>query len=100
MTGAGDGSLKVAGISPEISARSLASTLVTSQRKTAHGGTVGVVKQRPSEARVSLKSGEVLSLSIATTLDPIDLWNKWPWVLAFVLVLAGEWVLRKRRGLL
>ena len=72
MTGAGNGSLRVAESSPEISARSLASTLVPSERKKAHGGTLGVVKQRPSEARVSLKSGEALSLSIAPALDPIE----------------------------
>jgi len=33
------------------------------------------------------------------TLQPLVLWNKWPLLLLFLTLLVGEWMLRKRRGL-
>jgi hypothetical protein len=33
------------------------------------------------------------------TLPPIPLWNRWPVSLMFLALLIGEWVLRKRRGM-
>ena len=33
------------------------------------------------------------------TLPPIPLWNKWPLVLLFLVLLIGEWLLRKRGGM-
>lgn len=33
------------------------------------------------------------------TLPPIPLWNKWPLVLLFLALLIGEWLLRKRGGM-
>jgi hypothetical protein len=38
----------------------------------------------------------------AVPLEPLPaapLWNRWPLLLAFVLLLSGEWLLRKRQGL-
>ena len=32
-------------------------------------------------------------------LPPIELWNRWPLLLAFVALLVGEWLLRKRQGM-
>ncbi len=32
-------------------------------------------------------------------LPPAPLWNRWPLLLAFVLLLSGEWLLRKQQGL-
>jgi hypothetical protein len=34
------------------------------------------------------------------SLEPIVLWNKWPLLALFLVLIVGEWVLRKRRGLL
>ncbi len=34
------------------------------------------------------------------SLPPLVLWNRWPLLLAFVLLLAAEWTLRKWRGML
>jgi hypothetical protein len=33
------------------------------------------------------------------TLPSIPLWNRWPVVLAFLLLIVAEWVMRKRRGM-
>lgn len=33
-------------------------------------------------------------------LPPIKLWNRWPVLLAIMLLLTGEWLLRKRQGML
>jgi hypothetical protein len=33
-------------------------------------------------------------------LPPIKLWNWWPVLLAIVLLLTGEWLMRKRLGML
>jgi hypothetical protein len=33
------------------------------------------------------------------TLPPISLWNKWPLLLAFLVLLISEWLLRKRGGM-
>ena len=33
------------------------------------------------------------------TLSPMPLWNKWPFVLLFLVLLVGEWLLRKRGGM-
>jgi hypothetical protein len=33
------------------------------------------------------------------TLPPVPLWNKWPFVLVFLILLVGEWLLRKRGGM-
>jgi hypothetical protein len=32
-------------------------------------------------------------------LPPLPLWNRWPLLLAFLVLLAGEWILRKRGGM-
>ena len=34
------------------------------------------------------------------TLPPLPLWNKWPVLLLFLGLLTGEWLLRKRKGML
>jgi hypothetical protein len=34
------------------------------------------------------------------TLPPMPLWNKWPVLLLFLCVLSGEWLLRKKGGML
>ncbi len=34
------------------------------------------------------------------TLPPLPLWNKWPLLLAFLVLLIGEWILRKRGGMI
>lgn len=34
------------------------------------------------------------------TLPPIVLWNKWPVLMLFLTLIVGEWVLRKRKGML
>jgi hypothetical protein len=34
------------------------------------------------------------------TLPPIVLWNQWPLLLLFLTLIVGEWVLRKRTGML
>ena len=33
------------------------------------------------------------------TLPPLPLWNKWPVLLVFLVLLIGEWILRKRGGM-
>ena len=33
------------------------------------------------------------------TLPPVPLWNKWPVLLLFLVLLIGEWFLRKRGGM-
>ena len=33
------------------------------------------------------------------TLPPLPLWNKWPVLLLFLVLLISEWVLRKRKGM-
>ena len=33
------------------------------------------------------------------TLPPVPLWNKWPLLLLFLVLLIGEWLLRKRGGM-
>ena len=32
-------------------------------------------------------------------LPPLPLWNKWPVLLVFLVLLIGEWLLRKRGGM-
>jgi len=32
-------------------------------------------------------------------LPPIALWNRWPVLLVLLVLLCGEWLLRKRMGL-
>jgi hypothetical protein len=33
------------------------------------------------------------------SLPPLALWNRWPVLLVFLVLLVGEWVLRKRGGM-
>jgi hypothetical protein len=33
------------------------------------------------------------------TLPSLPLWNKWPLLLLFLVLLIGEWLLRKRGGM-
>jgi hypothetical protein len=34
------------------------------------------------------------------SLPPLPLWNQWPLLLLFLVLLVTEWVLRKRKGML
>ena len=34
------------------------------------------------------------------TLPPVPLWNKWPVLLLFLCLLSGEWLLRRKKGML
>jgi hypothetical protein len=43
-----------------------------------------------------LPSGQQVPLE---TLPPRPLWNTWPVLASFLLLLVAEWILRKRRGM-
>jgi hypothetical protein len=36
---------------------------------------------------------------VIETLPPRPLWNTWPVLALFLVLLVGEWILRKRRGM-
>jgi uncharacterized membrane protein len=48
----------------------------------------GLIESLPDGRQVPIES-----------LPPIPLWNKWPVVLLFLVLIIGEWILRKRGGL-
>ena len=51
-------------------------------------------RRRPAAGR--LAAGAPGPLSNAA---PVPLWNKWPVLLVFLVLLIGEWLLRKRGGM-
>lgn len=34
------------------------------------------------------------------SLPPVSLWNRWPLLLVFLALISGEWIIRKRKGLM
>ncbi len=52
--------------------------------------------RRPPGCRRDLPAGQQVPIE---SLPPAPLWNKWPVLTLFIVLLITEWILRKRRGM-